>query len=73
MITWEELKEAMPEHARSANSVRLVPTWYFGDGNPEAEVLFIGEGPGAQEDATGLPFVGRAGKLLDDMLGHDWP
>ena len=40
----------------------------FGDGNPESEVLFIGEGPGAQEDASGLPFVGRAGKLLDDML-----
>ena len=40
----------------------------FGDGNPEAELLFIGEGPGANEDAQGLPFVGRAGKLLDDML-----
>ena len=40
----------------------------FGDGNPEAELLFIGEGPGANEDAQGLPFVGRGGKLLDDML-----
>lgn len=40
----------------------------FGVGNPEAEVLFIGEGPGEQEDLQGLPFVGRAGKLLDDML-----
>ena len=40
----------------------------FGDCNPEAELLFIGEGPGANEDAQGLPFVGRAGKLLDDML-----
>lgn len=40
----------------------------FGDGNPESEILFIGEGPGANEDAQGLPFVGRAGKLLDDML-----
>ena len=40
----------------------------FGVGNPEAEVLFIGEGPGEQEDLQGEPFVGRAGKLLDDML-----
>lgn len=40
----------------------------FGVGNPEAEVLFVGEGPGEQEDLTGEPFVGRGGKLLDDML-----
>ena len=40
----------------------------FGDGNPEAEVMLIGEGPGQNEDLTGTPFVGRAGKLLDDML-----
>jgi DNA polymerase len=40
----------------------------FGGGNPEAEVMFIGEGPGQQEDIQGEPFVGRAGKLLDDML-----
>ncbi len=40
----------------------------FGVGKPDAEVLFIGEGPGEQEDLLGEPFVGRAGKLLDDML-----
>jgi len=40
----------------------------FGVGNPQAEVLFIGEGPGESEDLRGEPFVGRAGKLLDDML-----
>ena len=40
----------------------------FGVGNPDAEILFIGEGPGEQEDLKGEPFVGRAGKLLDDML-----
>lgn len=40
----------------------------FGVGSPEAEVLFIGEGPGEQEDIQGEPFVGRAGKLLDTML-----
>ncbi len=40
----------------------------FGQGNPNADVMFIGEGPGEQEDITGLPFVGRAGKLLDKYL-----
>lgn len=40
----------------------------FGVGNPNAEVLFIGEGPGEHEDLLGEPFVGRGGKLLDDML-----
>ncbi len=40
----------------------------FGVGKPNAEVMFIGEGPGEQEDIQGEPFVGRAGKLLDDML-----
>ena len=40
----------------------------FGVGKPDAEVMFIGEGPGEQEDKLGEPFVGRAGKLLDDML-----
>ena len=40
----------------------------FGRGNPQAPVLIIGEGPGADEDAAGLPFVGRAGKLLDRMI-----
>jgi DNA polymerase len=40
----------------------------FGDGNPKAKVVFVGEGPGADEDAQGLPFVGRAGKLLTQMI-----
>src|SRR3989441_11714902 len=40
----------------------------FGDGNPKAELVFVGEGPGADEDAQGLPFVGRAGKLLTQMI-----
>ena len=40
----------------------------FGDGNPRAELVFVGEGPGADEDAQGLPFVGRAGKLLTQMI-----
>ena len=40
----------------------------FGVGNPQAEILLVGEGPGANEDQQGIPFVGKAGMLLDDML-----
>ena len=40
----------------------------FGDGNPNAKVMLVGEGPGEQEDLQGIPFVGRAGFLLDDMM-----
>jgi uracil-DNA glycosylase len=41
----------------------------FADGSPMARLMFIGEGPGADEDAQGLPFVGRAGQLLNNMIG----
>jgi DNA polymerase len=41
----------------------------FGDGSAQARLMFIGEGPGADEDAQGLPFVGRAGQLLNNMIG----
>jgi DNA polymerase len=40
----------------------------FGDGNPQAQLVFVGEGPGADEDAQGIPFVGRAGQLLTQMI-----
>lgn len=40
----------------------------FGSGNPQAELMFIGEGPGAEEDRQGLPFVGRAGELLTRII-----
>ena len=40
----------------------------FGTGNPRAEIMLVGEGPGANEDEQGVPFVGKAGALLDDML-----
>jgi uracil-DNA glycosylase len=42
----------------------------FGAGNADADIMFVGEAPGAQEDQLGLPFVGRAGKLLDQLLGE---
>ena len=40
----------------------------FGAGDPDASILFVGEGPGADEDASGLPFVGKAGQLLNNMI-----
>ena len=41
----------------------------FGDGSPTARLMFVGEGPGADEDAQGIPFVGKAGQLLNNMIG----
>jgi DNA polymerase len=43
-------------------------TIVFGDGDPSARLMFVGEGPGADEDASGLPFVGKAGQLLNNMI-----
>jgi DNA polymerase len=50
--------------ALRCNASRVVP----GDGNAEAQILFIGEAPGKKEDKLGIPFVGAAGKFLDEML-----
>jgi DNA polymerase len=44
-------------------------TIVFGDGAPGARLMFVGEGPGADEDASGVPFVGKAGQLLNNMIG----
>ena len=43
----------------------------FGMGNPDADLMFVGEGPGAEEDKQGLPFVGRSGKLLDRLMAEE--
>ena len=59
------LLEAFDVCALKATATRLV----FGDGNPEARIMFIGEAPGRDEDLAGRPFVGRSGKLLDLMMG----
>jgi uracil-DNA glycosylase family 4 len=48
----------------AATATQLV----FGDGNPDADIVFIGEAPGKKEDEQGLPFVGAAGKFLNEML-----
>lgn len=66
-MDWQELKtnvaacKACPLHEKRRQAV-------FGVGDENADWLFIGEGPGAEEDAKGEPFVGQAGKLLDSML-----
>ena len=65
--SWEELQrrcEACRECSLYATRKNLV----FGDGNRNAEIMFVGEGPGANEDEQGIPFVGRGGQLLDEML-----
>jgi uracil-DNA glycosylase family 4 len=65
--TLDELRVAVESFegcALKATAMRTV----FADGNPEARVMFVGEGPGADEDREGLPFVGRSGKLLDRMI-----
>ena len=63
----EKLKKSISiikncELKKSANNL------VFSDGNKDAKIMIIGEGPGAQEDIAGTPFIGRAGKLLDKML-----
>ena len=65
--TLEQIRQDLGDCRRC----KLAPTRktiVFGEGNPHAELVFIGEGPGADEDEQGLPFVGRAGKLLNRMM-----
>lgn len=67
MLDWSELKKECAACTRCG----LCETRHnvvFGVGNEHSDILFVGEGPGEQEDLQGFPFVGPAGKLLDDML-----
>ena len=66
-LSWPELRECVASCTRCELSQSRTNT-VFGVGNPEADWLIIGEAPGAEEDRRGEPFVGRAGKLLDQML-----
>ena len=65
--TLEQIREDLGDchRCRLANGRKTI---VFGQGNPHAELVFVGEGPGADEDAQGLPFVGRAGQLLNRMI-----
>ena len=67
MLDWQELKRECFGCTRCG----LCETRHnvvFGVGNENADIMFVGEGPGEQEDLQGMPFVGPAGKLLDDMI-----
>ena len=64
---WEELEERCQD-CRECSLCETRTNVVFGDGSRTAEIMFVGEGPGAHEDEQGVPFVGKAGQLLDDML-----
>ena len=65
--TWEALKQDCMA-CRGCALAETRTNVVFGVGAEDAEILFIGEGPGQHEDEQGVPFVGKAGQLLDDML-----
>jgi DNA polymerase len=65
--TLPDLKAAL-ERFEGCALKKTATNTVFADGNPDSRILFIGEAPGRDEDRQGLPFVGRAGKLLDKML-----
>lgn len=67
MENWETLKQECAG-CRNCELGKTRTNLVFGVGNPQADVMFIGEGPGEQEDLQGEPFVGPAGKLLDTMM-----
>ncbi|MBV9045895.1 MAG: uracil-DNA glycosylase [Alphaproteobacteria bacterium] len=62
-----QLKEAL-ESFQGSELKKHAQNTVFADGNPDSRIMLIGEAPGRDEDAAGLPFVGRAGKLLDKMM-----
>ena len=64
MENLKQICEGCQKCALGATRTKLV----FGTGNPHADLMFVGEAPGEQEDLTGVPFVGRAGQLLDKFL-----
>jgi DNA polymerase len=66
-MNWSELRDCVSHCTRCELSQSRTNT-VFGVGNPNADWLIVGEAPGAEEDRRGEPFVGRAGKLLDEML-----
>ncbi len=63
----EELREKI-KNIKNCDLKDYASNLVFSDGNPNAKVMIVGEGPGANEDKEGFPFVGRAGQLLDKML-----
>ena len=71
---WEELEKSI-ENCNKCKLCNNRKNIVFGCGNKKADVMFIGEGPGADEDLQGIPFVGKAGKLMDmafEGIGIKW-
>jgi uracil-DNA glycosylase len=66
----DELKKEVSKCKRCPDLVASRTQTVFGDGNPKSGILFVGEAPGADEDKEGIPFVGRAGKLLSNALAE---
>jgi DNA polymerase len=66
-LDWQGLQDSVP-HCEACSLAKTRTQTVFGVGDPNAEWLLIGEAPGAEEDRQGEPFVGQAGKLLDNML-----
>ncbi len=67
MLNWEQLERTC-NTCTACGLCKTRSNIVFGVGNKNAEIMFIGEGPGEAEDLSGVPFVGKAGQLLDDML-----
>ena len=70
LVRFRDLND-LYEQSKDCTKCRLAETrnnFVFGEGNPKAQIVVIGEAPGAEEDAQGRPFVGRSGKLLDKIL-----
>ena len=67
MLEWNEL-EVNCASCKKCSLSETRNNVVFGVGNKKADIMFVGEGPGEQEDLIGQPFVGAAGKLLDDMM-----
>lgn len=64
----DKIKEEIIKQNICPDLAKAATNMVFGDGNPDADVVFIGEAPGKNEDQQGLPFVGAAGRFLDEML-----
>jgi DNA polymerase len=74
IVNTADKEESLNNVCRQMGNCQLCPlgktrkNLVFGDGNPHAQIVFVGEAPGADEDEQGLPFVGRAGQLLTDII-----
>lgn len=70
ILQLEAIKEEILKQNVCPDLAKGATQLVFGNGNPDAEIVFIGEAPGKKEDELGIPFVGAAGKFLNEMLVH---